>query len=271
MLLDTDHIVVIGFPHNQKSGGLGPETTRSMDGLYRLYSEHVQARKLSMVYVSGTSRATMKAKKFSTELLLNDAMEMDNIIHSYKGCSIPADIARRNVGVILLIHGTGGFPKIFAAQVSTTYIQRDNSYNGRVIAKLLKDMKLSNCIEKLQLVMCGGAKYMEDQPSLVQGLCDGVIEEDFGRPPMVIGWDCEVTHNDSGALVVGGAIGNNIDSSHRHVMNYNGYIPSAMDTYQKPIPINDSFFSSPSGYVKARSKSWLDRPVVKTTGRCVIL
>ena len=274
MRLNTDHIVVIGFPHNQKSGGLGPETKRSMDGLLELYPDRAQSKKLSLLYVSGTSRSTMSQKKYNTGLFMNNELLLNNIVHSYNGYDLPKSLSGKNVGVIFLIHGTSGFPKLFAAQNSTHYIERDNVSNGRVLARLLKLLRLSSCIEKLQLVMCGGAKYDVDSGSLLDGVCRGIEEEKFESPPMVISWDCEVTHNFHGELVVGGKTGMDIDEEHCHVRQMSPfgrldfdtpYIPTVFETYETVRMI------SKSGYVPAHVRNWHNRQPIRTKKGCVLL
>jgi len=277
MKLDTDHIVVIGFPHNQKSGGLGPETKRSMDGLIELYPDRAESKKLSLLYISGTSRSTMARKKYNTDLFMNNELSLDKIVHSYSGYTLPSDISIKNVGVIFLIHGTSGFPKLFAAQNSTNYIERDNVSNGKVIAKLLKLLGLSACIEKLQLVMCGGAKFDVDSGSLLDGVCSGIEGENFKNPPMVISWDCEVTHNYKGDLVVGGKTGIEIEEEHCHVREMSAlgkmivpdldapYNPTLVDTYSTVR------MSYGPGYIPVRVRDWHSRRPIRTKKGCTLL
>jgi hypothetical protein len=265
MKLDSKFIVVIGFPNNQKSGGLDDETKRSLDGIQTLYPEHVTLKQISLLYISGKSKAAMKNKNYNREKFMNGSMDKSIYLNVYANCNLPVELPKGKVGVILLIHDTSGFPKIFEAQTSTTYLLKDNKVNGLIIARLLKTLGLSGCIDKLQLVACKGAKC-EDSISLLEDIGDGIIAENFENPPMVIGWDVEVTHSQDGTLLVASSDDPKVESEHRlTLVPPRPYTPVVMDTYETVL------LWSPNGYQPAHSANWSGRSAMKTSKRCVLL
>ncbi|HUB14716.1 MAG TPA: hypothetical protein VMB34_22390 [Acetobacteraceae bacterium] len=265
MKLDSKCIVVIGFPHNQKCGGLDPETKRSLDGLKLLYADHAAQKRLALLYISGQSRPGMQPKNYSMDKFMNGTMEKSKYINIYDNYDLGSEPPKCGVGVILLIHATAGFPKIFEAQTSTQYIKKDNASNGRIIARLLKTLALSGCIDKLQLVACKGAKC-EGSISLLQGIADGIIDEGFENPPLVIGWDVEVTHNADGSMSVASSNDPKVESEHRQTLvPPPAYDPAATDRYETVL------LWSPSGYQPAHNVNWSGRQAMKTSKRCVLL